>query len=247
MQAMARRVIQVEPGLLRIDQHLRVSGVETGTDVSGPTCIYAAVHVRRGVVTYQHGDTYVRAPRDFALFLPPFGIVQASLGRCDVTSRAVAFRPLPGDEFPRHPVLVAGAATVARSRADALERIHAAPSMTSIGRERDAGRVPANAKAIIDREYGARLEIARIAARLQVPPAVLSRTFRRTFGMPPVRYRHHVRVMDALMQFAEGAAPVQVFQDVGFDDLSRFYKIFRKVTCAPPGSYRPVPSRNAKT
>jgi AraC-like DNA-binding protein len=65
--------------------------------------------------------------------------------------------------------------------------------------------------------------------------------------MPPVRYRHHVRIMDALMQFAEGAAPAQVFQDVGFDDLSRFYKIFRKVTCAPPGSYRPARSRIAKT
>jgi methylphosphotriester-DNA--protein-cysteine methyltransferase len=65
--------------------------------------------------------------------------------------------------------------------------------------------------------------------------------------MPPVRYRHHVRVMDALMQFAEGAAPAQVFQDVGFDDLSRFYKIFRKVACAPPGPYRPPTSRIAKT
>jgi AraC-like DNA-binding protein len=53
--------------------------------------------------------------------------------------------------------------------------------------------------------------------------------------------------MDALVQFAEGAAPAQVFQDVGFDDLSRFYKIFRKVTCAPPGAYRPARSRNAKT
>jgi AraC-like DNA-binding protein len=53
--------------------------------------------------------------------------------------------------------------------------------------------------------------------------------------------------MDALMQFAEGAAPAQVFQDVGFDDLSRFYNIFRKVTCAPPGSYRPPKSRIAKT
>jgi hypothetical protein len=53
--------------------------------------------------------------------------------------------------------------------------------------------------------------------------------------------------MDALVRFAEGAAPIDVFQDVGFDDLSRFYKIFRKVACAAPGSYRPVRSKNAKT
>lgn len=57
------------------------------------------------------------------------------------------------------------------------------------------------------------------------------------YGMPPVRYRHQVRVMDALMRFAEGAVPADVFQDVGFEDLSRFYKIFRTVACAPPGAY----------
>ena len=118
---------------------------------------------------------------------------------------------------------------------------------TDVGRDRDPAPLALAAKALIDREYGAPLEITRVAARLHVSPAALSRAFRRTYGMPPVRYRHHVRILDALMQFAEGAAPAQVFQDVGFDDLSRFYKIFRKVTCAPPGQYRPAASRIAKT
>ena len=81
---MERRIVQVGPGLLHIEQRLRIPGVETGTDVAGPACIYAVVHVRRGSVAYQHGDASVRAPRRFALFLPPSGIVQASLARCDV-------------------------------------------------------------------------------------------------------------------------------------------------------------------
>jgi AraC-like DNA-binding protein len=244
---MARRIVHVEPGLLRIEQRLRIPGLEIGTDVSGPACIYAIVLVRRGTVTYQHGESRIRAPRSFALFLPPFGIVQASLERCDVTSVAVAFRPLASDELPRQAVLLAGGGPAPRSRIDALERIRTAATATHIGRDRDPARLVAHAKAIIDQEYGAPLEIRRIAARLHASPAVLSRAFRHTCGMPPVRYRHHVRIMDALMQFAEGAAPAQVFQDVGFDDLSRFYKIFRKVTCAPPGSYRPARSRIAKT
>jgi AraC-like DNA-binding protein len=243
----ARRIVQVEPGLLRIDQRLRIPGTEIGTDVSGPACIYAVVQVRRGVVTYHHGDARVRAPRCFALFLPPFGVVQASLERCDVTSMAITFRPLASGELPRHAVLFAEDRPAPVSATDALGRIRTAAAGTNISRDRDPAPLAASAKAVIDREYGARLEIGRIAARLRVSPAVLSRRFRDSYGMPPVRYRHHVRVMEALMQFADGAAPAQVFQDVGFDDLSRFYKIFRKVTCAPPGSYRPVKSRIAKT
>ena len=245
--AMGRRIVQVAPGLLRIDQRLVIPGVETGTDVAGPACVYAVVQVRRGAVIYQHGEARIAAPRRFALFLPPFSIVQASLERCDVTSVAVAFRPLASDELT--PVaglwLLEGPAPV--SRAEVIERIRIAGTPTNVGRDRTPPQLAANAKAVIDREYGGSLEVTRIAARLHVSPAVLSRAFRRAYGIPPVRYRHHVRVMDALMRFAEGAAPVQVFQDVGFDDLSRFYKIFRKVTCAPPGSYRPRASRNAKT
>ena len=31
---MARRIVQVEPGLLRIEQRLRIPGIEIGTDVA---------------------------------------------------------------------------------------------------------------------------------------------------------------------------------------------------------------------
>jgi hypothetical protein len=116
-----RRIVEVASGLLRIEQRLRIPGVEIGTDVSGPACIYAVVQVRRGVVVYQHGTSRVRAPGRFGLFLPPFGIVQASLERCDVTSDAVGFRPLASDDLPRHAVLLADNGP-ARSRVRLPER-----------------------------------------------------------------------------------------------------------------------------
>jgi AraC-like DNA-binding protein len=130
---------------------------------------------------------------------------------------------------------------------DALDRLNTGLALTNIDRAPQPSALALHTKAVIDREYEGALEIGRISARYRTSSAVLSRTFRRTFGIPPVRYRHHVRVMDALMQFAEGAAPIDVFQNVGFDDLSRFYKIFRKITCSPPGTYRQTRSRIAKT
>jgi AraC-like DNA-binding protein len=80
-----------------------------------------------------------------------------------------------------------------------------------------------------------------------VSPGVLSRAFKDDYGVPPVRYRHQVRIVDALTRLASGDAPADVFQDVGFNDLSRFYKVFRKLACATPGAYRSGRSRNAKT
>jgi hypothetical protein len=171
---MARRIVQVEPGLLRIEQRLRIPGLEIGTDVSGPACIYALVQVRRGTVAYLHGDSRVRAPRRFALFLPPFSVVQASLERCDVTSVAVAFRPLASDELPRDAVLLGeggdapGSRMPRRSSASELLR-----AWTHIGRHHGPAPLAANAKTIIDREYGAPLAIGHIArrtARVASPP-----------------------------------------------------------------------------
>lgn len=245
---MNRRIVQVESGALRIEQRIRIPRREIGTDVSGAVCIYAHVQVTRGTITYVHGDTRIPAPRCFAVFLPPFAIVAASLERCDVTSTAIAFRPRASDRLPQQAIMLpASAARPPYSRDAVFERLHAEGNGTNVDRSRDPAPLAATAKAVIDAEYGTPLAIGGIAERLHASPAVLSRAFRRAYGMPPVRYRHAVRIVDALARFADGGAPADVFLDVGFDDLSRFYKIFRKVACGAPGLYRPGRSRNAKT
>lgn len=245
---MNRRVVQIEQGVLRIDQQVRIPRREIGTDVSGPACMYAHAQVARGTVAYLRGGTRILAPTCFEVFLPPFTLVQVSLERCEVTSTALAFRQLLSHKLPSQPILLpATAGRPPRSKDDVLRRLHAAEETVGVGRAHDPAPLARDAKAILDAEYATPLEIARIAERLHASPAVLSRVFRRAYGMPPVRYRHQVRIMDALIRLADGALPAEVFQDVGFDDLSRFYKIFRKVACAAPGSYRPTRSRNAKT
>jgi AraC-like DNA-binding protein len=236
---MVRRVIRVEPGLLRIEQRLRVTDIETGTDASGPLCVLAAVEVTRGEIRYRRGSVLVTAPRRYTLFLPPFALVQAVLTRCEVTSVAIAFRP----SFPDHVLspaarLCPGSPALPASRLAALRCVRSLADDTSIDRGLEPGRLARSAKGLIDSEYGGLLRIGELAVRLRTSPAALSRAFTRAYGIPPVRYRHHVRVMDALMRFSDGALPADVFQDVGFEDLSRFYKVFRKITCAPPGAYR---------
>jgi AraC-like DNA-binding protein len=234
--------------VLRIDQRIQISRREIGTDVSGPACIYAFVEVRKGGVSYLQCEREISAPGYFAIFLPPFSLVQAKLENCDLRTSGVAFRPPPHSALPAEPVLLRGTAGPPPASADEIVgRLRAVEGAVGVARAPNASPWALRTKRILDAEYGTSLTIARIAQRVHVSPETLSRAFKHAFGIPPVRYRHHVRIMDALMRFAEGAVPIDVFQDVGFDDLSRFYKIFRKVACAAPGRYRPPRSRNAKT
>lgn len=102
-------------------------------------------------------------------------------------------------------------------------------------------------KSAIDKTYTTSNQLSEIAKDLRVAPATMSRYFKKDYGMPPVRYRHNVRVMDGMMRLLEGQAIKEVFQDVGFEDVSRFYKQFSALACASPATYRPKKSKNAKT
>lgn len=225
-----------------------MSGARLGTDASGPTCIFATVVVAKGQVEYIQDARRVPAPRRFAIFLPPYTMVQAVLEHCDVTTQGIAFRPdselhlesgailmpIESEDLPQQPADIARLVARVKGRVD-------------ISRARQPQPLAARVKSILDAEYDTPLAIADIATRVRTSPAVLARSFKGSYGMPPVKYRHHLRIMDALLRFAEGEVPLSVCHDVGFDDVSRFYKILRQVACAPPSTFRPHRSRNAKT
>lgn len=245
---MASRTVRVDDGLLRIEQRVRVRSRTVGTDVSGPACTLARIDLRRGTLSYLGSSVRVSAPAVCLVVLPPLSIVQAVLEHCDVTSLAVAFRTPWHADLPPHPALLpwdTAGALPAPSDRRALVRL--AREGHDIGRAAVPDSLAARGKTIIDAEYGTPVAIGQVAERLGTSPAAFSRAFRAAYGVPPVRYRHQVRIVDALTRLADGAAPIDVAADVGFEDLSRFYKIFRLVACASPGAYRLSRSRNAKT
>jgi len=243
-----RVILPIAPGLVRIDQWIRIRGREIGTDASGPLCIYADVHVAGGPggVAYLQAGTTIPAPRRFSIFLPPFALVQARLERCTIATRALACRP-PRGLIPASALLLpSSGASFPESMSDVLACLDR-PGVVEITRAVSPRRTAARVKALIDATYDQAQPITSLAAALNVAPATLSRSFRRAFGLPPVRYRHLLRVVDSLQRLAGGDAPAVVGQDVGFDDLGRFYNVFRRLACATPGTYRPAASRNAKT
>jgi AraC-like DNA-binding protein len=47
-----------------------------------------------------------------------------------------------------------------------------------------------------------------------------------------------LRVADATFRLSKGEPIIEISQDVGYNDLSRFYKQFRKSTNTSPGACR---------
>jgi AraC-like DNA-binding protein len=177
------------------------------------------------------------------LFYAPFGIINLDLpqfavrGKCSFvgwsaqehppaawlkTSLMVDLQKLP---LPRSP--------------QELARIFSQPlANRSLEVGIKASALSAAAKRRISQTYRHDIPISQIAAELNVSHAHLSRQFKRDFGLTLIDYRHRLRVSDATSRLYRGDNILDVGESVGFNDTSRFYHGFRKVTGVSPGKCR---------
>jgi AraC-like DNA-binding protein len=92
-------------------------------------------------------------------------------------------------------------------------------------------------KEYIDDCYAEDSSLDALAALAGLNKYYLLRTFKRVVGIPPHRYRTHVRIARARRLLAEGVPIAQVALAVGFGTQARFHEAFRSVVGVAPGRY----------
>jgi AraC-like DNA-binding protein len=238
-----RRFARLSNGLIRLDQDTRSACAGTGLDVTGPYWIFAIVSLRLGRVSYFHGRELVHPPgTQYGVFFPPYSVVQCRLDQVQSQSRAVTGRAVLPPGLPRQPVAFEISDPAMPGSVDEILAImRPRRLLVPVGRERAPSPLSHRVKALIDEGFGELPPLCVLAAKLHTSPAVMSRYFTRDYGMPPVRYRHAIRVMDALMRLIGGEPVADVAGRAGFDDMGQFYRQFGRLALAPPGRYRPRP------
>lgn len=245
----SRSVTRIEQGTILIAQRLRVRGRASGFDVSGPFWICGLVRLIRGLIRYRCGERLLEPPgRWFGMFMPPYSVVEVDLVHCRALTLGFACTGSMPTGAPSQPNLFRPRTRrLPAGRRDILAMLQGSEHIAPVSREQNADHLARLLKNAIDRSYSAPLSLGVITRKLGLSPSSASRRFSEAYGLPPVRYRHSLRVLEAMLRLAEGHPICEVFQDVGFQDLSRFYSQFRRIACAPPGRYRFAPEKNAKT
>jgi AraC-like DNA-binding protein len=98
-------------------------------------------------------------------------------------------------------------------------------------------------KSRIDATYDHRVTLQDLAVDLSQSRVMMSRLFKRSFGLSPIDYRGRLRISKSASQLLFGmGVGYRNISDVGFDsgfeDLSRFNKEFKKFLNATPSQYR---------
>jgi AraC-like DNA-binding protein len=174
----------------------------------------------------------------FGVFYPPFTFVRAYSNKIKGHVRGIgsahAMDALPDQPF----IFETDYAKELTAISQAIEVLKTGRDRQSIVLNTRPSAVSMKAKRLIDDNYLVYPSIARIAARLKVSHEHLSRQFKKDFGITPSAYLHKLRVAEATFRLSLGEEIIDISLDVGYNDLSRFYKQFRKATRTSPGACR---------
>lgn len=235
---MARRRAELLPdGAYLFEDELAVKGLVTTTIITCSAWLLELYELRTGEVFLSSGKARIHpGAQRFGVFYAPFSITQLSLNNSQGRFWGVASTQQLPAEF-RTPVIFAVDSIAAPASVNqVIEILASASNRQSIDLSPGASELSRKAKTLIDENHLAYPSIARIAERLGVSHAHLSRRFKSDFGMSPSDYFRRLRVADAPLRLARGEEIISVSEDVGYNDLSRFYKQFRKTTNTSPGA-----------
>jgi AraC-like DNA-binding protein len=248
--AARRRVTRLPGELSWIEEEMEVRGRMSGAFATGPGWILELHCVAAGSVSYvQDGKQVPVVSRGFALLYAPFSITELVLEDVKTSWIGVAGEDWSAPAREEGPVVfdIPGAAPPA-TPADLLALLDGR-GFRPFARCSRPSPLSRRAKAMLDESYRSTPSIASLAARLGVSHPHLTRQFKREFGMTPMAYRHALRASEAAGRLARGEPIVDVSGEVGYEDLGRFYKSFRKAMHASPGDCRgpAIRSKSAKT
>lgn len=92
------------------------------------------------------------------------------------------------------------------------------------------------AKRYIDQNYSAGLCLDDIAAEATLSKFHFIRLFKRLYGFTPNQYLIHVRVVNAKRLLQNGATVAEACFSVGFDSITSFAGLFKKMTGHSPST-----------
>ncbi len=223
---------------------LNIVGDGSGHFVFARGWLLEIIDLSKGEYSFVIDEQVCKPPGPrFGVYYPPFSIVKTSVSNAAGRVMGVgSLDPLP--ELPTFPVIFATSYSMDLSDIhQAVDVIGATNEIRRIDVNSSPSLVSLRGKRLIDENYLESPVISRIAATINVSAPHFSREFKRDFGLSPSGYLHLLRVADATLRLAFGEQILDISHEVGYNDLSRFYKHFKRSTKTSPGLCRETLSR----
>ncbi|MDM7860748.1 helix-turn-helix domain-containing protein [Alteromonas sp. ASW11-36] len=91
----------------------------------------------------------------------------------------------------------------------------------------------------LEQQYRTNISIESMAVRIALTPRTMIRRFKRATGQTPQQYLQFLRVEEAKRLLGYDDMPIsQIVNEIGYEDVSSFTRLFKRLTGFSPGYYR---------
>lgn len=189
------------------------------------------------VFLHRHGKA-IEIKGNIGLFVPPHSILEWEFKGENLKWQALLIEGEPPKGLPLEPCLFD--LPEGSHPADALEMQNLIPYIKPkvfIGKEEKTTPLAVRVKDYIDKNGLEMFSLTEMTKQIGCSLGSISRAFKQCYGVTPVYYRNQLRVFAACLMLLKGGKVTDVGHDVGFYDLGRFNKQFRKRMNAVPSQF----------
>jgi AraC-like DNA-binding protein len=246
---LARRKTKNSDGLHFFEDEFEVKDFLTANVITCQGWLLELIELKSGELFFQKGAETVRPnSKKFGVFYPSFTFTRPCFQNAKGTVIGIAGRNQLQTKFTVPIVFETNVLESPQNIKGTENFLNSIQNFQTVESNPKASLISVKAKRLIDENYQIYPSIARIAGRLKVTHAHLTRQFKHDYGMSPNKYLHQLRIADAAFRLSQGEEIIDVSGEVGYNDLSRFYKQFRQNTRnSPKNCQTKVTSKNAKT
>ncbi len=244
-----RKTENLSDGLHFFEDDFEINDLLTANVITCLGWLLEIVELKSGELFFQTGEEIIRPnSKRIGIFYPPFTFTRPCFQNAKGKFIGIAgIKPL-NTKFKVPIVFESDTFESPKSLAEVTNILASIRDFQMVEASPKASLLSVKTKKLIDENYQFYPSISKIAARLKVSHAHLTRQFKHDFGMSPNKYLHQLRIADATFRLSQGEEIIRVSNEVGYNDLSRFYKQFRKSTRkSPKYCQAKLTSKNAKT
>jgi len=248
--SLARRKTQnLSDGLHFFEDDFEIKGVLTANVITCLGWLLELIELKAGKLFFQTGEEIVCLPsKRLGIFYPPFTLTRPTFLNAKGKVIGIAGTKTLKTKLTVPIVFAVPELRAPQNLAEVTKLLDSVQNFQTVEASPKASLLSVRTKRLIDENYQIYPSIARIAMRLKVSHPHLTRQFKQDFGLSPNKYLHQLRIADATFRLSQGEQIIRISNEVGYNDLSRFYKQFRLSTRqSPKHCQTKLTSKNAKT
>lgn len=233
-----RALFNYVDGCMIYSEKIHIYSKNTYFDTYASDSFVAFADLPRNRVAIRNGSEFIKLEGPTLLFQPPYSLIETQVEAGPLRWECVGTSTNLFPDFQNPKLLTNFQFSKPQSPMDVLRLYDHLKGAKDLTQERRPSALAERLKKHIDQNFREDLKISHIADTLHCSRVVMSRAFKKTYGISAIEYRHRIRVHEALIKMRLGYSITDALFAVGFSEPGQFITHFKHLLNALPSQYR---------